>query len=58
MDRPHNDNRRICGRCAGWDGGDDAAGECVWRRRAVGRQELACPDYFPMPSAAELRTLR
>lgn len=58
MNRPLNDNRRRCGDCAGWDGGNDADGECHWRNRAVGRQELACPDFFRMPSADQLRNLR
>lgn len=50
MIRAHNDDWRRCGDCAGWDGGPDAKGTCLWRRRDVGAQELACPDYFKMPT--------
>ena len=49
---------RRCGDCTGWDGGSDEIGDCQFREREVGRKELACPDFFRMPSFAELRDLR
>lgn len=39
-----------CGFCAGWDGGDEDLGICVFRDRETRRDAVTCPDFGLMPS--------